>query len=164
MAGNTEKVNKLDDSIKIGLAAFCMSFLSTSELRLVDMFKKVEKEQRPIDAYFQLPGCIPDRVGGIDSPVLHLVAEAPCAKVGYPEIINNYYGTKNRSELWEKIVNAKNTAGETYLDYIETLIRKDTFTMDKTKACIKKLIAYACGTKVATYSKYKDKTCPPTGK
>lgn len=164
LAGITEKVKKPDYSFESDLSAFCMRFLSTSKNGLDNMFQKLENEYFPVDDYFQIAGCRTKKApGDVKSPMLHLTLDAPCSRIEYPKIVNDYYKyTREQPELWEKVVNAKNSAGETYLDYIETLINENRFT--ETKGCVNKLIAFVCGTKVAIYSKY-NKTCPstPTG-
>ena len=125
------------------------------------MFQKLENEYYPVDDYFQIAGCKSTMTeGGVKSPMLHLTADAPCSRADYPKIVYEYYKyTREQPELWEKVVNAKNTSGETYLDYIETLTRNNEFT--KNKGCVDRLIAFVCETKVAIYSKYNN-SCPPT--
>ena len=113
----------------------------------------------PIDDFFQRAECDPEKSGGTKSPILHLTAEAPCTRVDYPEIIYHYYSVKRKHpELWLKVVNAKNSKGETFLDYLESLnIQKDFNTVD-TKACANQLITFSCQTG-GIYSIHKEKNC-----
>ena len=142
------------------LAAYCKRYIKIERNELPSMFQEMKDTHYPVEDYFQKTECKPQKVGGIKSPILHLTAEAPCSRVEYPQIIHEYY--EEKPEIWEKIVNAKNSLDETYLDYIESLIRQGEFTTDKSKACVSKLIAFACSTTPqAVYSKFKkDKTCP----
>jgi hypothetical protein len=57
------------------------------------------------------------------------------------------------------VINAKNTRGETYLDYIETMSERHLFTTPESMECVNKLVVFACKTG-GVYSKYPAKTCP----
>lgn len=147
-------------SVDSYLNIYCKRYIKIERNELPRMVQELENTGYPVEAFFQKAECYPEKVGGIKSPILHLTAEAPCSRVDYPRIIHFYF--KEKPEIWEKVVNAKNSLGETYLDYIESLIREGEFTTDKSKACVSKLIAFACSTTPpAIYSKFKnDKTCP----
>ncbi|MBC7429933.1 MAG: hypothetical protein H7336_15065 [Bacteriovorax sp.] len=141
-------------------ASYCMKFVQIEKNELNQMIRDLKETPYSVDDYFQKAGCKPEKAGGVKSPILHLTAEAPCSRVEYPQIIYKYYTVKRKDpKLWIEAVNAKNTLGETYLDYIESLNKQNDFNTVATKECASQLIAFACKTG-ATYSKVKNKTCP----
>jgi len=136
----------------------CKRYILTEKNLLTKIFVELKNSSFTPEEFFQVAACHPRKVnGGVKSPILHLTAEAPCTRIEYPKIIYNFYKKENPT-LWEKIVNSKNTNGETYLDFIETLDDQEEFNTDSTKECAKKLIEFACKTG-GKYSKY-DKKCP----
>lgn len=165
MSAMTTMTSEKKDPIMFNryLSIYCKRYIRIERNELPGMFQELQETEYPIKDYFQEAACYPEKVGGITSPILHLTAEAPCSRVDYPRIIHDIY--KGNPEIWERAVNAKNSLGETYLDYIESLIRQGEFTTNKSKECVNKLINFACSTKPpGIYSMFKkDKSCPSLG-
>jgi hypothetical protein len=124
------------------------------------MIRKIANTPHPIDEYFRVAGCRPKKIGGgVKSPVLHLVAEAPCSRVEYPEIIYRYYTVKREApNIWLEVVNAKSTIDDTFLDYIDRLDRDGNYNTPDVRECRNRLISFACKTG-GVYSTAKNKRC-----
>lgn len=138
---------------------YCTKYQQIELNSLNQMIRDLKETPYPVDEYFQKPGCEPQKVGNIKSPILHLTAEAPCSRTQFPEIIHKYYTVKRKEpDMWLRVVNSKNTSGETYLDYIESLRKQNEFSTEDSKECVKQLIKFACETG-AVYSKFK-MNCP----
>ena len=142
------------------LGANCMKFVQIEKNELNQMIRDLTDTPYLVDDYFRIASCKPEKAGGVKSPLLHLVAEAPCSRVEYPEIIHRYYSVKRQTpHIWLEVVNAKNSIGETFLDYMESLNTQNDFNTSATQNCANRLIAFACQTG-GTYSKVKNRTCP----
>lgn len=171
MSGNTNekivlalaKTSSVSDTLPFSYYqdGYCKKFNQT-EINFFDSFiASLEKTQFPIDDYFQKDGCQAEKYGdSIKSPMLHLVADDPFGKEKFPEALYNYFMNKMKSEeSWKKAINAKNTKGETTLDYIEYLKRKNSYKRDASKQSVENIIAFMCS-KGAVYSKYPETKCP----
>jgi hypothetical protein len=143
------------------LGAYCMKYTLVERNELNQVIRDINALPYAVDDFFTIAGCKPEKVGGgVLTPMLQLTAEAPCSRVEYPEIIYHYFTVKRKSpSTWLKIVNAKNTAGDTYLDYVERLNLKGEFSTLPSQECRDELIALACKTG-GIYSTAKNKTCP----
>ncbi|MDO9183428.1 MAG: hypothetical protein Q7U04_13520 [Bacteriovorax sp.] len=152
---NNQKKFNYDDTLE----AYCSQYTRSTNNLLYFTLEDLNKSPYALDSYLKSAKCRPQKVGGIKSPVFHLTAEAPCSRVTFPEIIYDYFmNVLKNKKLWLEVVNSKNTAGETYLDYIETLNDQDEFNTVKTKECASTLVAFACS-HGAIYSKYINKSC-----
>ncbi len=138
---------------------YCMKYEQIERNELNQMIRDLKDTPYPTDDYFLIAGCKPQMVGGVKVPMLHLTAEDPCSRVEYPQIIHKYFTVKRKEpKLWLEVVNAKNTKGETFLDYIEHLKRERILNSDESLECADQLIEFACKTG-GVYAKF-DKTCP----
>jgi hypothetical protein len=156
LAGQTKNP---DSSFLNYLDGYCMKFEHIEKNELNQMIRDLKETGYPVDDFFTKAGCRLQKLGGTKSPMLHLAAEAPCSRVEYPQIIYKYYAIKRKDpKLWLEVVNAKNTKGETYLDYIENLNKQNQFLTTDARECADQLIAFACKTG-AVYSKVS-KSCP----
>lgn len=154
-------VGKMEPAYSFGSYqnTYCTKYQQIGQNSLNQMIRDLKDTPYPVDEYFQNAGCEPQKVGSTKSPMLHLTAEAPCTRVQFPQIIHKYYTVKrNEPDLWLRVINSKNTSGETYLDYIEALSRQHEFSTEDSKECVNQLIKFACDNG-AVYSKYK-MNCP----
>ena len=115
-----------------------------------------------IDEFLQKPGCNQEGYNSdkVKSPMLHLTCEDPALREDFLQLFYKYYTVKRKDpSLWLAAINAKNTEGETALDYFEHQIRGNNYHVPESKNALANMIAFACS-KGAVYSKYKDKKCP----
>jgi hypothetical protein len=142
------------------LGYLCMKYTQIEKTEVNQMIRDLKDTGYAVDDYFLGVECNTDNFAKTKTPILQLAAEAPCGRVEYTEIVHKYYAVKRKDPaMWQQIINTKNTNGETYLDYIEHLLRKNVYSTDESKACVAKLVSFACSTG-AVYSKYPEKSCP----
>jgi len=130
----------------------------------VGYYLKTELQNAPyysIEDYFQRAGCRVEEYGGdVKAPLLHMVADYPVSRHDFAEIVYIYYTKRRKSpDLWLKAVNAKNTKGETLLDYIELKIRSGRYSVESVLNAAKSIQKFACE-HGGVYSKYSDQKCP----
>jgi hypothetical protein len=119
-------------------------------------YKELKNMPHPIDYFLTNCQCNPEDIARTKSPLMHLVIESPCARANFPAIIYKYYAVKRKKpEMFLNIINAKDTQGNTYLDYIYNLYQRSKFNSEDGERCIKELISFAC-THGGVYSKYKN--------
>jgi hypothetical protein len=142
------------------LDAYCMKFTQIERHEINGLIHDLNTLNYSVVDFFIVARCRVEKAGGVLAPMLHLTVEAPCSRVGFPEVIYRYYTVIRKSpSTWLSIVNAKNTDGETYLDYVERLNLAGEFSTPSSQACRDDLIAFACKTG-GVYSTAKNKTCP----
>jgi hypothetical protein len=139
---------------------YCMKFTYLVRNQVAGFTKELEESPFPIDDYFQKSGCRQKSWGGdVLSPMLHLIADDPAGRVEFADVIYKYYTIKRKDQAaWLKAVNAKNTVGETVLDYLDHCVQIGNFFADESKAAVTQIINSLCA-KGAVYSKY-NKKCP----
>ena len=142
------------------LETYCMRYVKIEKNELNQMIRDMKETGYPVDDYFLTAACEPKNAGGVKAPMIQLTAEDACYRGEYPKIIYKYYTVKRKEpKIWLAVINAKNTRGETYLDYIETMSERHLFTTPESMECVNKLVVFACKTG-GVYSKYPAKTCP----
>lgn len=135
---------------------FCMQFEVTSMNSLGGFIRELE-ESTPysIDDYLQHPGC--SQAGyahTVKSPMLHLIADNVHKHDEALQKFHKYYNVKRKdNSLWLAAVNAKNTEGETVLDYFELRRRQHNYPSEISRKVVASIVAFACS-KGAVYSKY----------
>lgn len=139
---------------------YCLRFKQVSQEVIGTVIKDMESTPYPVDGYFQLARCQPDGYSDvIKSPLLHLVADDPNAREKFLNNVFAYYSKKRKQpEIFTSALNAKNTKGETLLDYIETLKARGMNKHPEQMAVILKIVAYACE-HGGYYAAYKDMKC-----
>ena len=141
--------------------SYCRKFTQT-EINFMEPFMvSLEKAEYPLNDILQKEGCQAEKYGeNVKSPLLHLIADDPNGKERFPEFIYNYFKNKIKNEeAWRQAINAKNSKGETTLDYIEYQKRKNSYKRDSSKQSIENIIAFMCS-KGAVYTKYPETKCP----
>lgn len=139
---------------------YCIKYTQIEKNFVLSLLKEMEASPYSLEDYIQIPGCLNQGYSrAVKSPMLHLSADSPGKSGDAIEIIYKYYTMKRKQpELWLKAINAKNTEGETFLDYVEMLKRKNRYFGEETQNKIQHIITFACS-KGAVYAVYKDKTC-----
>jgi hypothetical protein len=143
------------------LSDFCLEYIQIERTQLAGFIKRLEtKTAYSVDDFLQKAGCPPEGYGGnIKSPMFHLVADHPNKQEDYLQLFYKYYTIKRKNlDLWLAAINAKNTKGETLLDYIEFKRSQGNYPNEVTTKTVEGLIAFACS-KGAVYSKL-NKECP----
>lgn len=108
-----------------------------------------------IDGFFVEAGCNPRKFANAKSPVSHIAAESPTYRLEHLKFIKNYYIELKRPDMFEKIINAKNTRGFTTLDYVQHMLENRIYVKVVEKG-MNNFIQYLCDNG-AVYSVYKDR-------
>ena len=121
---------------------YCVEFGQQSE-STVNYYLKTELENASyysIEDYFQRAGCRIEGYGGdVKAPLLHMVVDYPESRQNFAEEVFNYYHKRRKShDLWLKAINAKNTKGQTLLDYLESQLQANAYRNEGTFKCSKK--------------------------
>ena len=142
---------------------YCVEFGQQSE-STVNYYLKTELEKATyysVEDYFQRAGCRIEGYGGdVKAPLLHMVVDYPSYRQNFAEKVFNYYHKRRKShDLWLKAINAKNTKGQTLLDYLESQLQANAYRNEGTLNAAKSIGKYICENG-GVYSKYADKKCP----
>ena len=121
--------------------------------------RDLDSSPYPAPAYFQKAHCIAKNGEG-QSPLLHLIADAPCHRVEFAKKVHTFFTVKHKDpESWLKAVNAKNRNGETLLDFIAKLTENDRYANEESLKCANEITNFICSTG-AKYSKFaSEKSC-----
>lgn len=140
---------------------YCMKFANIEWQSIASTIKEMEATPYPVDSYFLTASCQPAGYSEVvKSPISHIIADDPSKRENFLNIIWLYYSKKrNDPAKFVDMVNAKNTEGETLLDYIETMSRNGIYLSDGSKASVAKIISVACS-HGAVYSAFPEKKCP----
>lgn len=147
--------NSLDDLSKIVQGGqtqkfisqgYCMQFTQIPQEMVGTMIKELETTGYPVEKYLTDPICQPDGYSvSVKSPMIHAVADDVNKR---EEFLNNiwlYYSKKRKQpEVFEQVINAKNTKGETLLDYIEKLRAQNAYSIAGQQPPLEKIIAMLC--------------------
>jgi len=151
-----EKISKADWQ-----DIFCHRFAQIDANLVGYTLKEIEATAYSVEEILNTPVCQPEKYSAaVKSPMSHIIADDPSKRVGWVESFWLYYSKKRKEPAkFLEFINAKNTEGETLLDYLETMINKGEYPSEGSKASIGKIIASACS-HGAVYSKYTTKKCP----
>lgn len=140
---------------------YCLKFNQTPKELVGSLIKDFEKTPFPVDEYFLHNKCQMEGYStAVKSPMIHSIAEAPESRADFLNSIWLYYSKKRKQpEIFMKILNTKNTRGETILDYIESLRVKGRNNHPDLVDPVNNLIEYVCS-HGGTYSFHKNKSCP----
>ena len=140
---------------------FCKEFAQIEGNFVGFTIKEMEATSYSVEDFFKTPACQPEGYSNIvKSPIAHIIADDPSKRVGFLDSIWLYYSKKRKDpSKFVDIVNAKNTEGETLLDYLESMRVKGKYTVEGSKASVAQIISVACS-HGAIYSVYTDRKCP----
>lgn len=145
------------------LSVYCLTLLNLRSEK--DFNKKLMASMHEtaargnIDPYWQNSACEPRYLyPPVKSPLIHIVAENTRDRVIYIQYLQKYYEKKNDLAAFRKVLNAKNTRGQTVLDYIHQSFTERHFLRTE-EVALNKFVQYLCDNG-AKYSYYADKKCP----
>lgn len=143
------------------MVKYCLQFKQLDQESIGLMIEEIEETPYPVDEYFKKAACNSKGYStSVKSPMIHLVADDPNAKEESFKNVELYYRKgRKKPEIFTEALNSKNTLGETFLDYIVSLRKKEILTHPDQQAPLDNIIKLACEYG-AVYSKYKDKKCP----
>jgi len=150
-----EKMSKEDVQ-----SMYCYKFDQIEKNSIALTLKAIEETSYSVEEVLNTPLCQPANYSAaVKSPVSHVIADDPSKRVEFLDIFWLYYSKKRKDPAkFAEFVNAKNTEGETLLDYIETRMKEPIYARIM-KENISKIISTACA-HGAVYSFYADKKCP----
>lgn len=139
---------------------FCIKFSLIRQQMVGVAIKEMEATPITPEEYFTEPVCQPDGYSdAVQSPIIHVVADDISKREEFLQNIWLYYSKKRKQpEIFDKAINAKNTKGETLLDYLETMRLKNQYPYPEQQQQLKKVITMLC-THKGVYATYKDKKC-----
>jgi len=140
---------------------FCHRFSQIDANLVGYTLKEIEATTYSVEEILNAPTCQPEGYSAaVKSPMSHIIADDVSKRVGWLESFWLYYSKKRKDpSKFLDFINAKNTEGETLLDYLETMISRGEYPSEGSKASIVKIINSACS-HGAIYSKYTNKKCP----
>jgi hypothetical protein len=140
------------------ISIFCEDFHRGADPERV-MREKIIPEMKKyspngaIDGFFIEAGCNPRKIGEAKSPMAHIAAESPTYRVEHLRVVKAYFDELRRPDVFEKIINAKNTKGLTTLDYVQHMLRNKIYVKEVEKG-MNNFIQYLCENG-AVYSIYR---------
>ena len=99
---------------------------------IVQLLKEMEKTPYPIDEYFLISEVQPAGYSNaVKSPLLHAIVDDAFGRQKMLETIWLYFLRRRHApEVFTLALNTRNTKGETFLDYIESMIRRNGKSFD----------------------------------
>ena len=151
-----------EQSFFIYLSAYCMTVPSLRgekdfNKKMMDSMKETAVNGN-IDGYWQEAGCEPMYIAQTMSPLIHVIAENSTDRMQYMLYLKKYYTNKKDPGTFKKIINSKNSRGQTVLDYIQYAFNNRRFANMEEKG-LNEFIKFLCENG-AEYSKSPGKRCP----
>lgn len=155
-----DKIVKGGQTQKFISQGYCMQFTQIPQEMVGTMIKELEGTGYPVEKYLTDPICQPNGYSvSVKSPMIHAIADDVNKR---EEFLNNiwlYYSKKRKQpEVFTQAINAKNTKGETLLDYIETLRSQNAYSIAAMHPPLEKIIKMLC-THGGVYAKNPNKKC-----
>ena len=121
----------------------------------------MEQSELPIEDYLTHSQCQPAMYStSIQSPMLHFIIEDPSNRQDFLTVFWLYYSKKRKEpEVFNEIINVKNTLGETMLDYAVTLEERDLLSDVALNGPLDKIVTMLCD-HGGVYATRKDRKCP----
>ena len=140
---------------------YCIEFVSINSDVVTSLISDMEKSNLPIEDYFMHSDCQPRMYStSVQSPMLHYIVEDPSNREEFLTIFWLYYSKKRKEpEIFDKIINVKNSLGETMLDYTVSIKERDLYSDEALNGPLDKIIATLCE-HGGVYATRKDRKCP----
>lgn len=140
---------------------YCLQFEMIPKEMVTTLIKKMLTTPISPEQFLTEPVCLINIYSDkVRMPMLHFIAEDPISREDFLRLISLYYIKKvKQPETFRNIVNAKNTHGETLLDFLETMRLSNKYLFDTQKAAVKNIIKILCDNG-AVYATTKNKSCP----
>ena len=144
------------------LRDYCARFqLASIDKNIKVLLSTIGDDGYSAEDIFSKTECPPDMLNKIKHkvPMIQLAAEKVFDRSTFPQEIYEYFQWQKSPESWLKIVNAKNTMGMTYLDYVKFNYEKiKTVIQGDERAKFQNMYAFACS-HGGEFSYYKEQTC-----
>lgn len=152
-----DKASFEEEDFKNFLYAFCMKFerITNPYAFKVEILKVMKNTPYSFEKYWTQAECRPDKLGATLAPIVHLAADEAYGRRVWLETL---YNELKDEVMWKKIVNSKNTEGQTVLDYIVFGYRSKMYRPEEIED-VNKLSKFLCETG-ATFAIEKDQKCP----
>lgn len=139
----------------------CMKFVSINKPLVSSLIKEMEKSELPVEDYLMHSECQPKMYStSVQSPMLHFIIEDPSNRQDFLNVFWLYYSKKRKEpEIFNEIINVKNTLGETMLDYAVTLKERDLLSDVALNGPLDKIVTMLCE-HGGVYAVRKDRKCP----
>lgn len=139
---------------------YCMQFDQLAEQSIGQMIKEMEKTPYSPDSYFTARQCeLRTYSADVKGTIAQIAADFPTSKEESLKNVWLYYAKKRKQpEIFTEALNATNTLGETFLDYIETMYEKGNYTETIQFETIARLQSFACA-RGAVYRKRINMRC-----
>ena len=158
---NTASGGLSEDDRKLQIRLYCIKFSQIPQEMVGATIRDMEKTPIMPEEFLAARLCQPSiYTDSIKSPMIHGVADDITKREEFLKNIWLYYSKKRKQpEIFDQIINSKNSLGETLLDYLETMRLRGLFDFDNEKAAYSKIFTLLCS-RGAVYSIHKDKKCP----
>lgn len=110
------------------------------------------------DRYWTEAGCEPRYIPETLSPIPHIIAENTTDRMQFMHSLKKIYVAKNDLATFTKIINSKNTQGQTVLDYMHYVWSTNRY-IEEEEPALNEFAKYLCDNG-AVYSIFKNKKCP----
>lgn len=139
----------------------CMEFVSINENLVSTLIKEMEQSRLPIEDYLMHTQCRPKMYStSVQSPMLHYIMEDPSNRQDFLNVFWLYYSKKRKEpEIFNEIINVKNTLGETMLDYAVSIKERDLYSDVALNGPLDKIVTMLCE-HGGVYAVRKDRKCP----
>lgn len=141
-----DKIVKGGQTQKFISKGYCMQFTQIPQEMVGTMIKELETTGYPVEKYLTDPICQPAGYSdAVKSPMIHAVADDVNKREQFLNNIWLYYSKKRKQpEIFDQAINAKNSKGETLLDYIETQRNKNQYPLSEQQPPLEKIIKMLC--------------------
>ena len=143
------------------IVGYCIKFSQIPQEMVGATIRDMEKTPILPEEFLTEQVCQPSLYSdAIKSPMIHAVAEDIIKREEFLQNIWLYYSKKRKQpEIFSKVINSKNTRGETLLDYLKIAQEKGTYGFDTQKAAYTKIVTLLCS-RGGVYAVKKDMKCP----
>lgn len=140
---------------------YCLKFTQIPQQLVGSTIKEMETTAITPEEYLTEPVCQPRGYSNvIKSPMIHAVADDITKREEFLQNIWLYYSKKRKQpEIFDKAINAKNTKGETLLDYLQVMKEKNYYTEPTQLVALDKIIKMLCE-HGGVYATNKELKCP----
>lgn len=156
-----EKIAGQGQTQKFITEGYCMKFSQIPQEMVGTTIKEMEGTKYPVEKYLTDPLCQPSGYSdAVKSPMIHIVADDITKREEFLQNIWLYYSKKRKQpEIFDQAINAKNTKGETLLDYLQVMKSQSYYTQPTQLVALDKVIKMLCA-HGGVYAKNKDMKCP----
>ena len=140
---------------------FCLEFVSINKPLVTSLIRDMENSKLPIEDYLMHSDCQPKKYStSVQSPMLHYIVEDPSNRQEFLNVFWRYYSIKRKEpEIFDKIINVKNSLGETMLDYTVSIEERDLYSDEALNGPLDTIVAMLCE-HGGVYATRKDRKCP----